>query len=197
MRCAARCCATLYPASSSLLRSEMHDCARSRPRNMGSVREGQRRRRRYNVRIMAEPSRIGHLMQANADQAVRYARDHFRWELDFSPASLERVDRIIDVLHVELPKSLLKRALMGSAIDAEVWGMAKTWGAYVGETFRRQWGGRWKTTPTVDGHVDVFLETPRGKCRPIEQVRRRLAEGSGGGVTAMYADMLKRGSNPT
>jgi len=145
---------------------------------------------------MSQTPTIAQVMQANADQAVRHARDHFRWELDFSPPSLERVDKIIDVLHVELPKSFLARAMKGAAIDGEVWTAAKMWGAYVGETFRRQWGGRWRTTPTVDGHADVLFETPLGKFRPIEQVRRRLAEGTGDGVTALYAELLRRHAAP-
>ncbi|HEV2295293.1 MAG TPA: hypothetical protein VGR35_15685 [Tepidisphaeraceae bacterium] len=141
---------------------------------------------------MSQTPTIAQVMQANAEQAVRHARDHFRSQLDYSPDSLERVDRIIDVLHVELPKSLLARALKGSAIDAEVWTMAKMWGAYVGETFRRECGGRWRTTPTVDGHADVLLETPLGKLRPVEQVRRRLTEGAGDGVVALYKELLRR-----
>ena len=145
---------------------------------------------------MSGAQTIAQLMAANADHAVRYARDHFKWELDYSPASLERVDKIIDVLHVELPKSFLAKALKHAAIEEEVWTAAKMWGAYVGETFRRRWGGRWKTTPTVDGHADVILDMPIGKCRPVEQVRRRLSEGSGAGVAALYADMLKRGPSP-
>ena len=142
---------------------------------------------------MSQAPTIVQVMQANADQAVRYAREQFKWELDYSPASLERVDKIIDVLHVELPKSLLARAVKGPAIDAEVWTMAKMWGAYVGETLRRQCGGRWRTTPTIDGRADLLFETPLGKYRPVEQVRRRLAEGKGDGVVAMYRELLARG----
>jgi hypothetical protein len=44
---------------------------------------------------MAEAAQtISTVMAANADQAVRYALDHFKWELDYSPTSLERVDKI-------------------------------------------------------------------------------------------------------
>src|SRR5688500_13381308 len=109
---------------------------------------------------MSHGATIAQVMQANAEHAVRYAREHFKWELDFSPASLDRVDKIIDVLHVELPKSFLARALKHAAIDEEVWTAAKMWGAYAGETLRRKWGGRWKTTPSIDGHADVLLDTP-------------------------------------
>jgi hypothetical protein len=145
---------------------------------------------------MSAAPTIAQVMQANADHAVRHAHDHFKWDLDFSPASLERVDKIIDVLHVELPKSFLAKALKRAAINEEVWTAAKMWGAYVGETVRRQWGGRWKTTPTIDGHADVFLETPLGKFRPVDRVRDRLVEGSGDGMMAMYAELLMRGAGP-
>lgn len=141
---------------------------------------------------MSQAPTIAQVMQANAEQAVRHAREQFKWELDFSPASLERVDRIVDVLHVELPRSLLARAVKGPALDAEVWAMAKMWGAYVGETLRRQCGGRWRTTPTVDGHADLLLQTPVGTLRPVEQIRRRLMDGTGDGVVALYKELLRR-----
>ena len=136
---------------------------------------------------------IAQVMQANADHAVRHAHDHFKWDLDFSPASLERVDKIIDVLHVELPKSFIAKALKHAAIEQEVWTAAKMWGGYVGETIRRKWGGRWKTTPSPDGHAEILLDTPLGKCRPIDHVRRRLSEGAGDGVTVMYTQLVTRG----
>ena len=136
---------------------------------------------------------IASVMLANAEHAVRYAHDQFKWELDYSPQSLERVDKIIDVLHVDLPKSFLARALKRAAIDEEVWTMSKMWGGYVGETMRRQWGGRWRTTPRDDGSPVVVLDLPLGRCRPIEQVQRRLMDGTSDGVFAMYEELLKQG----
>lgn len=138
---------------------------------------------------------IASVMQANAEEAVKYARQRFRSELDYTPQSLERVDKIIDVLHVDLPKGILAKTVRRAATDAEVWSMAKMWGAYVGETLRRRWGGQWKTTPSPDGHADVVLNLPLGRCRPVEQVRRRLVEGAGDGVFAMYTALVTRGDN--
>jgi hypothetical protein len=136
---------------------------------------------------------IAAVMQANAEHAVRYARDRYRWELDFTPASIDRVDKIIDVLHVELPKSFLARALKRSAIDEEVWTMAKMWGGYAGETFRRAWGGRWRTMPRPDGgKADIILELPAARCEVVERVRWRLAEGAGERLTAIYADLRRQ-----
>ncbi len=144
---------------------------------------------------MSQPATISAAMQANAEQAVKYARDRFKSELDYSASSLERVDRIIDVMHLDLPKTFLARAMRKSATEAQVWTVAKMWGAYVGETLRRQWGGRWKSTLNPDGHADVVLDLPLGRCRPIEQVRRRLAEGTGDGVLAMYAGLLAQSND--
>ena len=140
---------------------------------------------------MAEaPQTISTVMAANADQAVRYALDHFKWELDYSPMSLERVDKIIDVLHVDLPKSFLTRALKRNVIEEEVWTMSKMWGGYVGETLRRKWGGRWRTIRSDDGHPEIILDLPLGRCRPIEHVQRRLNDGTSDGVFAMYEQLL-------
>lgn len=131
-------------------------------------------------------------MHANAELAVRSARQRYQWELDFTVESLERVDKIMDVLHVELPKSFLARALKRAAIDEDVWTMAKTWGGYVGETFRRVWGGRWKTVPQPEGPVDIVLDLPFARCHVVEQARWRIAEGSGERMTEIYASLNRQ-----
>ena len=142
---------------------------------------------------MSPPSlTIASAMQANAEVAVKYARERYRWELDYTPESLDRVDKIIDVLYVELPKSFLARALKRAAIDEEVWTMARTWGAYVGETFRRSWGGRWKTVPQPEGHVDIVLDLPFARCHVVEQARWRIAEGAGERMTEIYASLNRQ-----
>lgn len=146
---------------------------------------------------MSQPQTISGVMQANAEQAVKYARDRFRSELDYSAQSLERVDKIIDVMHVDLPKSFVARAIRGAAMDEEIWTTSKMWGAYVGETLRRKWGGRWKTTPSPDGHAEIVLELPLGRCKPVAEVRRRLSAGTGPGVFAMYAALLKISGDAT
>ena len=145
------------------------------------------------ARRMSSPSlTIASAMQANADLAVRYARERYQWELDFAAESLDRVDKIIDVLHVELPKSFLARALKRAAIDEEVWTMAKTWGGYVGETFRRSWGGRWKTVPQPEGPVDIVLDLPFARCHIVEQARWRIAEGAGERMMEIYASLNRQ-----
>ena len=135
---------------------------------------------------------IASAMQANAELAVTQARERFQWELDFTVESLDRVDKIIDVLHVELPKSFLARALKRAAIDEEVWTMAKTWGGYVGETFRRSWGGRWRTVPQPEGPVDIVLDLPFARCPVVEQARWRIAEGAGERMTEIYASLNRQ-----
>jgi hypothetical protein len=142
--------------------------------------------------MSSQPVTIASAMQANAELAVQYARDHYKWELDYTAETLDRADKIIDVLHVDLPKSFLARALKRAAIDEEVWTMAKTWGGYVGETFRRAWGGRWKTVPQQDGPVDVVLDLPFARCHIVEQARWRIAEGSGERMTEIYASLNRQ-----
>jgi len=100
-------------------------------------------------------------------------------------------------MHLDLPRTFIVRAMRKSAIEAEVWTLAKMWGAYVGETLRRQWGGTWKSMLNPDGHADLALDLPLGRCRPVEQVRRRLAEGTGDGMFAMYTALLTQGGEAT
>src|SRR5688572_22223262 len=129
-------------------------------------------------RAMPEP-RITDVMVAHAQSAVDYARKRFRYDLDFSPASLESVDRMATAMFHDVPRTFLAKALRRGPNEAEVWNLAKMLGGYAGEVVRRQWGGRWKSTLVPDGHPDVFLDIHGVRCRPIEEVHKRLLDGSG------------------
>lgn len=135
-------------------------------------------RERGKRRNMPEP-RITDVMLAHAQSAVDYARKRFRYELDFTPDSLEKVDRIITATVHETPRSFLARALRRGRSEEEVWNLAKMLGGYAGEVLRRQWGGRWRSTPVPDGKPDVYLEIHGVRCRPVEEVHKRLLDSGG------------------
>jgi len=143
---------------------------------------------RSTIPAMHEP-RISDVMLAHAHQAVEYARKRFRYELDYSPDSLEKVDRIITATFHERPRSFLAKALRRGRSEDELWDLAKMLGGYAGEVLRRQWGGRWRSTPVPDGKPDVYLEIYGVRCHPVEEVHKRLLEAGGTKLTEVCREI--------
>jgi len=81
-----------------------------------------------------EQKDIGAMMLAFADEAVKMGREGFEMELDFSEASLQKVEEILSHLSSEMPEG---------ASDSSIDEMSKVWGGYLGEVVRRRWGGEW------------------------------------------------------
>src|SRR5688572_1405404 len=139
-------------------------------------------------RAMPE-QRITDVMVAHAQSAVDYARRRFGYELDFSPASLETVDRMATGMFHDVPRTFLAKALRRGPSEEEVWSLAKMLGGYAGEVLRRQWGGRWRSTPVPDGKPDVYLEIHGVRCHPVEEIRQRILEGGGTKLTTLCREL--------
>jgi hypothetical protein len=84
---------------------------------------------------------IAEMMQAHAEEAVATARA-YRIPLDYSEASLEKLEEILGQLCREMPSS--------KPSSAQVEEACKIWGGYLGEVVRRRWGGEW-TLETYPG----------------------------------------------
>src|SRR5919108_5361589 len=88
---------------------------------------------RYSLRTVEYKS-IDEMMRAHAEQAVATARAH-RVSLDYSEASLEKLEEILAGLCREMPRSKPS----GEQIEQA----CRIWGGYLGEVVRRRWGGEW------------------------------------------------------
>ena len=74
-----------------------------------------------------------------AQEAVSIARDRYGATLDFSEASVKELEILLAKIHDWLPK-------IGDASrpsDQWIIGVSITFGAYLGEVFRRNLGGNW------------------------------------------------------
>ena len=86
------------------------------------------------MKFVADPK-----LQENADvlakEAIRFAHESSKIELDWSDASIRQVDVILGRYHHDLPA--MKKD------DQRIQLFAKMFGSYVGEVFRRNHGASW------------------------------------------------------
>jgi hypothetical protein len=99
-------------------------------------------------------------------QAVEAARDRYSVTLDFSMNSLVKFNTLVDqARQIYLTTSVSEQGLQRT-VDV--------WGAYLGETMRRNKRGVWKLDPEQTGDRHVYLTTQNVRLYPFEQVRQKI-----------------------
>lgn len=131
----------------------------------------------------ADP-KIAAVTGAYALDAVDHAKASFGVALDWSDGSIANVETILARLHADYVKS---KAQISDDVVAMI---AKAYGSYIGEVYRRNHGGEWGMM-TLDG-----LDFPAVKARsgaafwPIGRVTNRIKNGSGDNVAFYYRGLL-------
>ena len=116
------------------------------------------------------------MIAAYAAEAVRIAAADHRVKLDFSLASVEKLEALLEGQ---------------AAVDLEY--QTRTWGGYFGEVLRRQWGGDWSLTQYPEAVAAVpTLEIAGSRLYPLMKVYRRLTIGESESLTAFLALIQQR-----
>lgn len=114
---------------------------------------------------------LSDMMAEYANEAVRTAwRDH-RLSLDFSNASIEILEQILDGQ---------------AAVDLDF--QTRLWGSYFGEVIRHGFGGEWELTlPPAGGNAVVPTVIVNGaRFYPLLKVYRRLTMGPAEALPLFY-----------
>lgn len=127
---------------------------------------------------------IADMMEQYAEDAVCLAPE-FGVALDYSEASLEVLERILDQLADKLPGSEAEPS--EDSMQKELDSVSRIWGAYFGETIRRLWGGEWgvETYPGTIAPV-ISVEIGGAKLFPLMKIYRRLTKGKDENVWRFY-----------
>ncbi len=99
-------------------------------------------------------------------QAVTVARDRYGVTLDFSMNSVSKLLALVEQAH----QAYLASQAKGPGLERTI----QVWGAYLGETLRRNKGGMWKLDPQETGDRRIYLATGSGRIHPFEQIRERI-----------------------
>lgn len=119
-----------------------------------------------------------------ANEAVKDAREQNHVELDYSVASIQKVEGVLGGLHDQYVKN-------PSSIDVRSLGSA--YGAYVGEVIRRsEAGARWERDDAVGGEKSYPIIWGAGNSYPMAWCYRRIVDGPGDNVWVKYRVLKDR-----
>ena len=118
------------------------------------------------------------IAEAYSLDAVDIAARNFKLKLDWSEASIERVEEMLGVLHEQL----------GAAKPAEetIWTFAKAFGSYIGEVFRKHHGGEWGIIQLGADRFPGIQDKNGAHFWPWSRVQKRLVAGSENNVWHYY-----------
>ena len=126
---------------------------------------------------------IDAMIRAYAEEAVLVARQQHRVQLDYTPASVEALERLLD----------------GQAA-ADLDFQSRLWGSYFGEVLRRRWNGAWVLAPYPGNgepggqtaSVLPTLDVAGSRLWPTMKVYRRLTLGASENLSTFYSLVEKR-----
>ncbi len=126
-------------------------------------------------------------MEGYAATAVQLAAD-FNVQLDYSEASLEELEGILERVAGQIPKGPPSRVQPGQEpAQEQLDRTSRVWGGYFGETIRRLWDGEWgvETYPGTVAPV-ISVDVGGAKIFPVMKAYRRLTQGEGENVWKFY-----------
>ena len=140
---------------------------------------------------MNEFQTIDEAMTAGAAHAVDISIQQ-RIALDYSWDSLQVVEHQLAELHDAIPKGFFAKLRHKGPTDAEIHMMAMSFGAYIGEVFKRRFGGHWSEENSLDPTTKIptlHLANNGGEIWPQLKAEKRLRNGSEDSVWH-YAQVL-------
>lgn len=142
---------------------------------------------------MTGNAEISTMMQGYAEQAVAQARE-LNVDLDYSEASLQKVEHLLGELERELAHASVGRSSPGPQLAQQpVDEISRIWGGYLGEVVRRRFGGEWtiEMYPGADFLI-IALNVGGARLFPAMKVHKRLTEGAGDNLWTFYQMMREK-----
>jgi hypothetical protein len=116
--------------------------------------------------------------------AVDFMRDHFQTTLDWSDASIEKVEKVMEIFHTDLLKA--------KPTEDQIQGFAKMFGSYIGEVYRKNHGATWGMVDLNGQRFAGLQKNDAGKTLfwPWIRARNRLVAGAENNVWDYYRALL-------
>ncbi|WP_187273848.1 hypothetical protein [Paenibacillus sp. N3.4] len=121
---------------------------------------------------------MNEIIEKNCSTAVEYAVS-FGHTLDFTDASIKKVEEILDYYANELSTS----SADDKPTENQVWSMAIIWGSYLGETMVRNIGEPCKW---IYEEGEYLLEAKEAIANPVGKTYKRLINGKEDNVYSFY-----------
>lgn len=127
---------------------------------------------------------VRHHAEHYAREAVRWAKENFAMPLDGSPESIEKIEFVLDMLHVQRAQS--------RPTDEQIAAFSKMIGSYVGEVYRGAHGGTWGMV-TLHGETFPGMQAEDGALFwPWGKVQNRILNGREDNILAYYKSLTTK-----
>jgi hypothetical protein len=130
----------------------------------------------------APDAKIAKIADAYALDVIDFAQKAFSVKLDWTDASIQGVEGILEKMHATIPTQ--------KPPDDVIWNFAKGFGSYIGEVFRKNHGGEWgmitdgrNTFPGMRWKEDTLFW-------PWGRAHKRLVDGSENNVWHYYQSLV-------
>ncbi len=132
---------------------------------------------------MTPDARLAGMLLSQAQLAVQNARIKWSEALDFTPDSLDAMERMLGRMH-----NLATHAAPGGGpSEYQIASAATLWGVYIGEVIRRHYGGQWSMG---DDNV-LALAVGETQAFPIAKARKRIVDGPTENVRYYFSSINK------
>ena len=127
--------------------------------------------------------KIQKIAEAYALDACDFLRDHFRITLDWSDASIQHLESVMDRFQRETAKA--------RPTPEQVMQFAKMFGSYIGEVYRKNHGASWGLVE-MDGQRFPGLKGQSSDTTfwPWGRARNRLVDGAENNVWHYYSALI-------
>ena len=139
-------------------------------------------------RRVAEPD-IDFVMDRHAEDAVIEAQEKYTVVLDYSPASVEKVDAILAGLHAEYVKHPVDEKTVGR--------QSRLWGAYLGAVIKKVRPAKWEIDSDVAGKGALPLVFgPKSQTFPCAWTYKRIVNGDEDNIIVKYQLLITDRDKP-
>jgi len=119
------------------------------------------------------------MMEAYSLDAVDMAKANFDEGLDFSEASVEKVEKIMRQFYDSLPRGFFQKLFKRPPPPETIDQVCKMFGAYIGEVLRRRFGGEWMfDEKTFPGTRIISLQRDGMRIWPTAKIHKRITNGA-------------------
>ena len=127
--------------------------------------------------------KIQKIVAAYSLDAVDFAGDKFNIKLDWSDASIRQIETILDTFHRDLGNS--------HPTEEQITQIAKIFGSYIGEVFRKNHGGQWGMVELNGQRLPGMQSLAGTLFWPLIRARNRMVNGDGENVWDYYQELIK------
>jgi hypothetical protein len=129
--------------------------------------------------------KIQKIAEAYALDACDFLRDHFGITLDWTDASIQHIESVMDRFYRE--------AAQARPTAEQIMGFAKMFGSYIGEVYRKNHGASWGLVE-MEGQQFPGLRALSSDLTfwPWGRARNRLVDGAENNVWHYYRELTKQ-----